>query len=277
MNTRDLPDWDTFQEEIQALRATYERPTFPLLFRGVSDSTFPLTTTLERAGCKDMFFSEFYRLVSRAGPAIETFTGVQWNVPEYSIEMELSFKDINTFSDNNFPSRELYPFLVYLRHHGFPSPLLDWSRSPYVAAFFAFRNLILNPSLRHAEKSSIYVYCEMPLKHKGGAVGEPMMRAIGPYVRSHRRHFRQQSDYTICTSFEKAGWRFHEHGPVFGGRLGRQDALWKFDLPSSRGISILESLDQYNLNAFSLFDSEETLLETVWFREQVVRYLPAQE
>ena len=29
--------------------------------------------------------------------------------------------------------------------------------------------------------------------------------------------------------------------------------------------------NDYNLNAFSLFDSEETLLETMWFREQILR------
>lgn len=46
--------------------------------------------------------------------------------------------------------------------------------------------------------------------------------------------------------------------------------MWKFDLPSAQRISILKSLDQYNLNAFSLFDSQETLLETMWLREQVL-------
>jgi hypothetical protein len=45
--------------------------------------------------------------------------------------------------------------------------------------------------------------------------------------------------------------------------------VWKFDLPSTDRIPILKSLDQYNLNAFSLFDSEEALLETMWLREQI--------
>jgi len=32
-------------------------------------------------------------------------------------------------------------FFNMLQHHGYPTPILDWSHSPYVSAFFAFRGL----------------------------------------------------------------------------------------------------------------------------------------
>jgi hypothetical protein len=274
MEVKDLPDWEAFHRELHNLRANYGNPSSPLLFRGQPDSEFRLTTTLERAGCEGMSFEAYYLLVSRTRPAVETLTGVKWDVPDYSGEIAKSFREIGLVTDlpYRFPSIELYRYLVYLRHHGFPSPLLDWSRSPYVAAFFAFRDLASRPNSEKPEKRSIYVYCEMPKGFKGGAVGETAMRPIGPYVRSHPRHFRQQSDYTMCWAFEaNTGWKFHRHEPVFGSRGDKQDALWKFNLPSSEGAKIVDSLNQYNLNAFSLFDSEETLLETMWFREYVLR------
>jgi hypothetical protein len=268
MDAKDLPNWVAFEDELQTLRNRFEKPGPRLLFRGQNDSELGLTTTLERVGCDGMSFSQYYRLVSiRIRSAIETFTGTIWDVEDFVSVVESFQKDRELLSLRKFPTVAFYRYLVYLRHHGFPSPLLDWTYSPYVAAFFAFRD---EPKSKPRQRS-IHVYFEMPRGHKGGAVGEPTIHQIGPYVRSHPRHFRQQSDYTFCGVFDSdQGWCFHPHEPVYGGR-GEQDFVWKFNLPSTERIGLLRLLNDYNLNAFSLFDSEEALLETMWFREHVLK------
>jgi hypothetical protein len=49
---------------------------------------------------------------------------------------------------------------------------------------------------------------------------------------------------------------------VFGIRDHlNQDRLWKFTLPTSEQVKVLKFCDRVNLTAFTLFDSEEGLLE----------------
>jgi hypothetical protein len=95
---------------------------------------------------------------------------------------------------------------------------------------------------------------------------------MGPYVEAHERHFRQRCDYTICGTFDaNYGWHFDPHQAVFDQERPQQDFLWRFDLSSGERTKVLEILDDHNLNAFSLFGSEESLLETMWVREYVLR------
>jgi hypothetical protein len=272
MDAIEIPDWKTFEQRIGELREQYTKESSPLLFRGQANSEWPLTTTLERNGAPHMLFREYYDLICASmRPEVRTFARVDVPTfdPQWGAKHFLKTSLLYEIGDV-FPI-DLYRYMAYLRHFGFPSPLLDWSRSPFVAAFFAFRD---DPPGEKPEKRSIFAYCERPVGMKGGTLGQPHIRVIGPYVETHERHFRQRCDYTICGAFDKDyGWRFDSHQSVFDKHHPMQDRLWKFDLPSSQCKGVLGALSDYNLNAFSLFGSEESLLETMWLREHVLREL----
>ena len=263
MEQVDLDSWEDFEARIEAMngerlaaRSKDSLSHSHYLYRGHADSSWDLKTTLDRADDTDWSFSKYFRLISIARPQIETFTNHRWEVDDWSELREWATKYDNLHT-SRFPG---YEYLVYLRHHGFPSPFLDWSRSPYVAAFFAFVT-------SHSDRVAIYVYQEHSGHGKTGSSNHSQIVRFGPYVRSHSRHFLQQSEYTIAAQFTDDMWRFAQHEDVFSRPEENQDKLWKLTLPSTERHKVLKVLDAHNLNSFSLFQTEESLLSTIAVRE----------
>lgn len=262
----NVETWEAFENELNSLRVRRrnEPSTLPLHFRGQSDLTWHLDTTLERNKKNGMLFKDYYRVMSDLRPEIETFTGTEWVIPAYR-EIEKLVQDYDPFSlALTFGPRPAYDYMIYLRHHGFPSPLLDWTRSVYVAAYFAFGRA------KDSKAVSIYVLLEANLK--SGSNGVASVHRLGPHVKTHRRHFLQQSDYTMCLVFDSDGqWRFAGHDKVLthtdtpSGRSNYD--LVKFIIPVGERLKVLKLLDEHNVNAFSLFGSEESLMETMALRE----------
>jgi len=256
-------NFEDFIQSLETLRKSYGHQ---LLFRGHADSTWNLSTTLERNGVSGMRFDEYYRLTCAVGPEVNAFAHI--SAPEYSqTDIEL-FSDPQLLIDDKFPPSRFYPYLAYLRHHGFPSPLLDWSLSPFVAVFFAFREQ------NKAQLRAIFAYCDSPDGLRKHTLGNRVIRQLGPYVQTHHRHFRQQCNYTVCAKFDNTEqqWHYDSHQEAFQDTRNREHGLlWKFEILSSERDRILKHLNDYNLNAFSLFGSEEGLLETMWHRQYTLK------
>jgi hypothetical protein len=256
----NFDSWSEFYEHIQKILAPKEPSEVrdvqsPILFRGQASYGWPLQTTLERYSESSTNVLSYLRLISAAKTQIETFTEKKWaEVDDGELQFFCKSYDALTFS--GIPH---YEMASYMRHQGFPSPLLDWSRSPWIAAYFAFQ-------APKSERVAIWTYQEYAGGGKTWSSSEPRIKCMGPNVRSDPRHFLQQGEYTMAMQFIDNEWTFASHSSVFQNAPVTNDYLTKITLPASAREEFLRNLNLFNINAYSLFQSEEALMETVAYR-----------
>lgn len=260
VNQKMCTSWGDFETKIWSLleRVKEKRSKVkPLtisepLFRGLADPSWGLKTTLERYSTKECRRRDYFRIIRSVRPKLQSLTGKSWDLAEEFGE-----------DGSGYRPPEGYEFMIYLRHHGFPSPLLDWTLSPYVAAFFAFRSKVAC----RAENVAIYAFME----YVGGAkilTDDPGVGVIGNYVTTDRRHHIQQCEYTFCRKKVGDDFVYCDHESAFEQKkVTPQDSLIKFLIPTTERSTVMEKLHYMNINAYSLFGDEEGLMEELAYQE----------
>lgn len=98
-------------------------------FRGQSDASWKLTPTIDR------------RLFVR-GRTTNTSFGQQIRIPDYETQLLFKFQQEAHQYRRYLPDdSDIMSWLALMQHHGAPTRLLDWTWSPYVAAYFAIEDM----------------------------------------------------------------------------------------------------------------------------------------
>jgi hypothetical protein len=262
METVRLKSWSSFMrrikaiyDECQKLRKDGVSYVSEPVFRGQANARWPLQTTLEREVGRDIGLVHYYNRILH--PALRLLKGVLTvDLPDLPKNLgSLKIRDIDV-------ALPLYEQLAMLRHHGFPSPLLDWTHSPYVAAYFAFSQIPSNPR----DNVAIFAYREYLGGPKGYRGDRAHIKACGRWASVHSRHIRQQSMYTIALRNDSGTVRFCDYESAVRERpfeFLRYDEIVKFEIPASEREHALRDLRLMNVTEFSLFDTTDALVKTV--------------
>ncbi len=228
-----IPTWSGFKKHIDTL------PAHRYIFRGQErSSTWPLRTTFHRS----------------KRSIVERF------LVDDVLELRKAFSGIVAHRFNLDDQLDYAAFLNLAQHHGYPTPLLDWTHSPYVAAFFAYSKL--RGSILETDKILIHKFASF---HWNITVPRfasifpalPHVSLLDALALGNPRAIPQQS-LSMITNVDDVEAHINSveraHGFTF---------LEAIDLPASARPEVMRDLAFMGITAASLFPGLDGVCESL--------------
>lgn len=232
----EVVDWSTFQDRVDECVENPRR----FVFRGQS-APWRLRTAFHRTSRKDLW-RYWHDDIPRIRGAVvgKTNQHFRFGKPE-----------------------EMGAFLHLLQHYGFPTPLLDWTYSPYVAAFFAYASA--RPEINHDKPVRIFMFDAQEWQKDFQQVlhvtlCQPHFSLIEPLALGNDRALPQQSlaSITNLDDVERyIRWREKEEKKTY---------LRVFDLAAEDRLDVLARLSLMGISPGSMFPGIEGVCRE--FRER---------
>jgi FRG domain len=146
---------------------------------------------------------------------------------------------------------DLAAFYALLQHHGYPTPLQDWTFSPYIAAYFAFADLSKD---REKQSGDCRIFTlssrqfNKEILPRNGIEGiEPHFSLIEPLAIENQRMSNQQGFFALTNVDDIESYL---------GILEEKKQttyLRAFDLPKNLRAEVMADLERMGITAASLF------------------------
>lgn len=217
-----VTDWESFKAYISSLEGRR------YLFRG-QKQPWRLRTSFHRSGRTNL-----HRFL---------------NDDIQSLYKHLSARTKHVFN-LNIPD-ENGAFFNLVQHHGYPTPLLDWTYSPYVAAFFAYREISSQPSLDTLVSPlvRIHLFDQRQWRNNIQQIQQllyPQLHlSIGEFLAIENERMIPQQAASTVTNIDDIETYLSDFYPI--------NYLSAIDLPVSERQKVMLDLSHMGITAGSLF------------------------
>lgn len=241
MSENQIDSWKKYKEWV----GTVIENKKDYYYRGQMDPRWKLQTTFHRyADDLKMNLSDY----------------LDYMIPEVHYHISAIYNEVIDLQN----PVEFGSFLALLQHHGFPTPMLDWTLSPYIAAYFAFREIDDKSPQCDNVKIFIFDYQEWIATYKQPLdfrdISSNYVSVIRPFSKYNPRMIPQRGTYSATNLSDMEKYLLQ------CSTQAKKTFLYTVTLPVYERTRVMRELSLMGINEMTLFPGLDGLCST--FKEQ---------